>query len=69
MLRLAIRSAKRIGRKISLCGQAPSDHPDVVAFLVREGMDSISLNHVAGSGIATALLEGSDPGWPGQCDR
>ena len=42
MLRLAICSAKRCGRKIGICGQPPSDHPDFSAFLVREGIDSSS---------------------------
>ncbi len=40
----AIRAAKAAGRKIGICGQAPSDHPGYAAFLVREGIDSISLN-------------------------
>ena len=44
MIRLAIRKAKRCGRKIGICGQAPSDYPEFAAFLVEEGIDSISLN-------------------------
>jgi pyruvate, water dikinase len=32
------------GRKIGICGQAPSDYPEFVAFLVAHGIDSISLN-------------------------
>ena len=44
MIRLAIRTAKRCGRKIGICGQAPSDYPEFAAFLVEEGIDSISLN-------------------------
>ena len=40
----AIREAKRAGRKIGICGQAPSDYPEVVSFLVEQGIDSISLN-------------------------
>ena len=39
-----IRRAKAAGAKIGICGQAPSDHPDFAAFLVRCGIDSISLN-------------------------
>ena len=44
MLRLAVLGAKRNGRHSGICGQAPSDHPDVAAFLVRLGIDSMSLN-------------------------
>ncbi len=39
-----IESAHRKDRKVGLCGQAPSDHPDFAAFLVRAGIDSISVN-------------------------
>jgi len=39
-----IKVAKRRGRKIGICGQAPSDYPEFAEFLVREGIDSISLN-------------------------
>ncbi|MBM5814450.1 MAG: hypothetical protein FJ062_06845, partial [Cyanobacteria bacterium M_DeepCast_100m_m1_067] len=44
MIRLAIQTAKRCGRKIGICGQAPSDYPNFARFLVEEGIDSISLN-------------------------
>lgn len=44
MVRMAIHTAKRCGRKIGICGQAPSDYPEFTAFLVKEGIDSISLN-------------------------
>jgi len=36
--------AKQKGRKIGICGQAPSDYPEFAEFLVKEGIDSISLN-------------------------
>ncbi len=39
-----IRRAHAAGRKVGICGQAPSDYPDFAAFLVEEGIDSISLN-------------------------
>jgi pyruvate,water dikinase len=39
-----IRAAHAAGRKIGICGQAPSDYPDFAQFLVAEGIDSISLN-------------------------
>ncbi len=38
-----IRVAKKRKRKIGICGQAPSDFPDFAQFLVREGIDSMSL--------------------------
>ncbi|GAB3136613.1 phosphoenolpyruvate synthase [Marisediminicola antarctica] len=40
----AIRKAHEAGIPIGICGQGPSNHPDFAAFLVREGIDSISLN-------------------------
>lgn len=39
-----IRRAKACGRKIGICGQAPSDYPEFARFLVKCGIDSISLN-------------------------
>ena len=44
MIREAIEKVHEEGGQIGICGQAPSDHPDFAAFLVREGIDSISLN-------------------------
>jgi pyruvate, water dikinase len=44
MIRQLIPEAHRFGRKVGICGQAPSDYPDFAAFLVKEGIDSISLN-------------------------
>ena len=40
----AIATCKRRGKYIGICGQAPSDYPDFLRFLVREGIESISLN-------------------------
>jgi pyruvate,water dikinase len=39
-----IGRARAHGRKIGICGQAPSDYPEFARFLVRHGIDSISLN-------------------------
>jgi pyruvate,water dikinase len=44
MIAAVIRTAKARGRKIGICGQAPSDYPDFAAFLLEAGIDSISLN-------------------------
>ena len=44
IIRLAIEGAKRNGRHCGICGQAPSDYPEIAEFLVRAGIDSISLN-------------------------
>ncbi len=39
-----IRDAHKKKCKVGICGQAPSDYPDFAAFLVEEGIDSMSLN-------------------------
>jgi pyruvate,water dikinase len=40
---MLIETAHKHGRKVGICGQAPSDYPEFAAFLVEEGIDSISL--------------------------
>ncbi len=44
MVTMVIQKAKAKGRKIGICGQAPSDYPEFARFLVELGIDSISLN-------------------------
>jgi pyruvate,water dikinase len=44
MVQWVIEKAKKNGKKIGICGQAPSDYPEFAEFLVRCGIDSISLN-------------------------
>src|SRR5690606_18243297 len=51
LLARVIAAANKAGRKIGLCGQAPSDYPEFARFLVEAGIDSISFN-------ADALLKG-----------
>lgn len=51
MISEVIRAAKAQGKKIGLCGQAPSDRPEFAKFLIAQGIDSISFN-------ADALLKG-----------
>lgn len=43
MISSVVADAHRAGRKVGICGQAPSDHPDFAAFLVSVGIDTISL--------------------------
>jgi pyruvate,water dikinase len=44
MIRMAVEGCRRNGIHSGLCGQAPSDYPEMAEFLVRLGIDSISLN-------------------------
>jgi pyruvate,water dikinase len=44
MFTLAIQGAKRNKRPIGICGQAPSDYPELAEFLIAQGIDYLSLN-------------------------
>jgi len=44
MLHLAIQSCRKAGKYVGICGQGPSDHPDLAKWLVEEGIESLSLN-------------------------
>lgn len=44
LLSMAIRACKKAGKYIGICGQGPSDHPDLAKWLMDEKIDSISLN-------------------------
>ena len=44
LLSMAISAAKAKGKYVGICGQGPSDHEDFAAWLVEEGIDSLSLN-------------------------
>jgi pyruvate,water dikinase len=44
LLAMAIRACKEAGKYIGICGQGPSDHPDLARWLVDQGIDSLSLN-------------------------
>ena len=57
MLRLAVEGARRSGRHSGICGQAPSDYPEVAEFLVRHGIDSLSLNPDSVLKTTLAVLE------------
>jgi len=40
----AIEACRKAGKYVGICGQGPSDHPDLAAWLLAQGIDSISLN-------------------------
>jgi pyruvate, water dikinase len=44
MLHMAISACRRQGKYIGICGQGPSDHPDLARWLLDEGIESMSLN-------------------------
>ena len=44
MFRLAVQGARRNGRKVGICGEAPANHPEIAQFLAKIGIDSISVN-------------------------
>lgn len=44
MLRLAVKGAKRNGRHVGICGEAPANYPEIARYLVELGIDSISVN-------------------------
>jgi pyruvate,water dikinase len=61
MISEAIRAAHAAGRKIGICGQAPSDYPEFARFLVEEGIDSISLNPDSVVATTLTILEAERP--------
>jgi pyruvate,water dikinase len=44
LLSMAIQAARRKGKYIGICGQGPSDHPDLAEWLMDQGIESVSLN-------------------------
>jgi pyruvate,water dikinase len=44
MLKMAIQACKKQGKYVGICGQGPSDHPDLAEWLMEQGIDSVSLN-------------------------
>ena len=57
MIASVIATARAKGRKIGICGQAPSDYPEFAQFLVEHGIDSISLNPDTVLKTTMAILE------------
>jgi pyruvate, water dikinase len=44
LLAMAIRACRKHGKYVGICGQGPSDHPDLAIWLMEQGIDSLSLN-------------------------
>lgn len=44
LLKMAIEACRRAGKYVGICGQGPSDHPDLARWLVDQGIESMSLN-------------------------
>ncbi len=44
LLSMAIQACRKRGKYVGICGQGPSDHPDLAEWLLQEGIESISLN-------------------------
>ncbi len=44
LLHQAIQACRKAGKYVGICGQGPSDHPDLARWLMDEGIDSVSLN-------------------------
>jgi pyruvate,water dikinase len=57
MIAQVIATCRAKGRKIGICGQAPSDYPEFAQFLVEQGIDSISLNPDTVLKTTLAILE------------
>ncbi len=61
LLAQAIAACRQAGKYVGICGQGPSDHPDLAEWLMREGIDSLSLNPdtVVGTWLRLAGKAGS----------
>jgi pyruvate,water dikinase len=44
LLAMAIRACRKHRKYVGICGQGPSDHPDLARWLMEQGIDSLSLN-------------------------
>ena len=59
MLAMAIRACRKHGKYVGICGQGPSDHPDLARWLVEQGIESMSLNPDTVVSTWLALAEAS----------
>ncbi|MGH8723366.1 MAG: phosphoenolpyruvate synthase [Burkholderiales bacterium] len=57
LLSMAIRACRKHGKYVGICGQGPSDHPDLARWLMEQGIDSLSLNPDTVVSTWTSLAE------------
>jgi pyruvate,water dikinase len=62
LIAMVVEAAHAKGRKVGICGQAPSDHPDFAEFLAGLGIDSISLTPDSLPGVARRLAAAASSG-------
>ena len=60
LIQMAIAAAHSKGRRVGICGQAPSDYPEFAEYLVSIGIDSISLNPDSLAKVAMRLAAGPE---------
>jgi pyruvate,water dikinase len=63
LLELSIRACRKHGKYVGICGQGPSDHPDLARWLMERGIDSLSLNPdtVVSTWLALAEADAAAP--------
>jgi pyruvate,water dikinase len=61
LLAMAIRACRKHGKYVGICGQGPSDHPDLARWLMEQGIESLSLNPDTVVSTWTALAESPPP--------
>ena len=61
LLEMAIRACRSRGKYVGICGQGPSDHPDLAHWLMEQGIESLSLNPDTVVSTWMALAEPTPP--------
>jgi len=62
MLEMSIKACRKAGKYVGICGQGPSDHPDLARWLMEQGIESLSLNPDTVVSTWMALAEAPKPG-------
>ena len=60
LIQMVVTTAHRKGRRVGICGQAPSDYPEFAEYLASIGIDSISLNPDSLAKVAMRLAAGPE---------